>query len=85
MPKASTKKSSVKKGKKKQSAIEKVEKVQTDGNVENELGVLEETLREEKSKLEKLNMEKLTVESILKNRDLFPVIYDYVLKTKREI
>ena len=28
---------------------------------------------------------KLTVESILKNRDLFPVIYDYVLKTKREI
>ena len=31
------------------------------------------------------NNVKLTVESILKNRDLFPVIYDYVLKTKREI
>ena len=39
MPKASTKKSTVKKGKKKQSATKKVEQVQTDENVENELGV----------------------------------------------
>ena len=23
--------------------------------------------------------------SVLKNRDLFPIIYDYVLKTKKEI
>ena len=28
---------------------------------------------------------KLTIESILKNRDMFPLIYDYVLKTKKEI
>ena len=28
---------------------------------------------------------KFTIESILKNRDMFPLIYDYVLKTKKEI
>ena len=28
---------------------------------------------------------KLTIESILKNGDMFPLIYDYVLKTKKEI
>ena len=28
---------------------------------------------------------KLTIEFILKNGDFFPIIYDYVLKTKREI
>ena len=28
---------------------------------------------------------KLTIESILKNRDMFPIIYDYVIKTQREI
>ena len=31
------------------------------------------------------NNGKLTIESILKNRDMFPLIYDYVLKTKKEI
>ena len=31
------------------------------------------------------NNVKLTIESILKNRDMFPLIYDYVLKTKKEI
>ena len=31
------------------------------------------------------NIVKLTIESILKNRDMFPLIYDYVLKTKKEI
>ena len=58
MPKGSTKKSAVKKGKKKQSATEIVDPVQTDKIVENELGDLEELLCKEKSKLEKLNMEK---------------------------
>ena len=28
---------------------------------------------------------KLTIESILKNKDMFPLIYDYVLKTQKEI
>ena len=28
---------------------------------------------------------KLSIESVLKNRDMFPIIYDYVLKTKNEI
>ena len=28
---------------------------------------------------------KLTIESLLKNRDMFPIIYNYVLKTQREI
>ena len=28
---------------------------------------------------------KLTIESLLKNRNIFPIIYDYVLKTQREI
>ena len=28
---------------------------------------------------------KLTIESILKNRDMFSIIYDYVLKTQKEI
>ena len=28
---------------------------------------------------------KLTIESLLKNWDMFPIIYDYVLKTHREI
>ena len=27
----------------------------------------------------------ITIESLLKNRDIFPIIYDYVLKTQREI
>ena len=31
------------------------------------------------------NIIKLTIGSILKNRDMFPKIYDYVLKTKKEI
>ena len=31
------------------------------------------------------NNVKLTIESILNNRDMFPLIYDYVLKTKKEI
>ena len=28
---------------------------------------------------------KITIESLLKNRDMFPIIYDNVLKTEREI
>ena len=28
---------------------------------------------------------KITIESLLKNRDMFPIIYDNVLKTQREI
>ena len=28
---------------------------------------------------------KLTIESILKNWDMFPIIYEYVIKTQREI
>ena len=28
---------------------------------------------------------KLTIESLLKNRNIFPIIYDYVLKAQREI
>ena len=28
---------------------------------------------------------KLSIESVLKNWDMFPIIYDYVLKTKKEI